>query len=199
MAVQPNANNDTPLMKIIITFLLLLTSLNTFANATETIEYKYYVISPRAPHEIKPELMRHSPIRQGNDSFNGHTDWYIDWKYQTSTSPRGCQLQTSQVNVRVIHILPALSEYVTDSQTIEVFNKFNKALTRHELNHGNHGLLAAREIDETFKSVQAQPNCRQMSRMLDDIGNSIVRKYAQKDSEYDRATRSGFTEGAVIY
>ena len=186
-------------MKIIFNLLLLLASLNASAKAIETIEYKYYVISPRAPHEIKPELMRHSPIRQGGDSFNGHTVWYVDWKYQTTSSPYGCLLQNSQVNVRVVHILPALSEYVTDKQTIEVFNKFNKALTQHELNHGNHGLLAAKEIDETFKNIQAQPNCRQMSRMLNGIGNSIVQKYAQKDSEYDRVTSNGFTEGAVIY
>jgi len=186
-------------MKIALSLILLLTSLTTLAEAIESIEYKHYVISPRVPHEIKPELMRHSPIRQGGGSFNGHTDWYINWKYQTTPSPYGCQLRDSQVNVRVVHILPALSEYVTDTQTIEVFNKFNDALTQHELNHGKHGLLAAREIDETFKGIQAQQNCRQMSRMLNDIGNSIVRKYAQKDSEYDRITSNGFTEGAVIY
>ncbi len=186
-------------MKIIFSLLLLLTSLNVFASVNESIEYKYYVISPRTANEIKPELMRHSPIRQGSGSFNGHTDWYVNWKYQTTPSPQGCLLQNSQVSVRVVYILPALSEYVTDAQTIEIFNKFNKALTQHELNHGNHGLLAAREIDEAFKGAQAQRNCRQMSRMLNGIGNSIVRKYAQKDSEYDRVTSNGFTEGAVIY
>jgi predicted secreted Zn-dependent protease len=35
--------------------------------------------------------------------------------------------------------------------------------------------------------------------MLNGIGNSIVREYAQKDYEYDRATSNGFTEGAIIY
>jgi predicted secreted Zn-dependent protease len=186
-------------MKITLTLLLLLFSLNSLAEIFESVEYKYYVISPRAPQEIKPELMRNSPIREGGGSFNGHTDWYVDWKYQTTPSPHGCKLRDSRVNVRVIHTLPALSEYVTDTQTIEVFNKFNKALTQHELNHGNHGLSAAREIDKTFQRAQAQPNCHQMSRMLNSIGNTIVRKYAQKDSEYDRTTSNGFTEGAVIY
>jgi len=186
-------------MKLFSIFLIFLSSFTASAEPIETIEYKYYVISPRAPHEIKRELMRHSPIRQGGDSFNGHTVWYVDWKYQTTPSPYGCLLQSSQVNVRVVHILPALSKGVTDTQTIEVFNKFNKALTQHELNHGNHGLLAAKEIEETFKNTPAQPNCRQMSRLLNGTGDSIVRKYAQKDSEYDRDTRNGFTEGAVIY
>jgi len=186
-------------MNTTLTLLLLLFSQTSLAEAFESIEYKYYVISPRVPQEIKPELIRNSPIREGGGSFNGHTDWYVDWKYQTRPSPYGCQLESSRVNVRVVHILPALSEYVTDTQTIEVFNKFNNALTQHELNHGKHGLSAAREIDEVFKEAQPQPNCRQMSRMLNDIGNTIVQKYIWKDNEYDRTTNNGMTEGAVIY
>jgi len=186
-------------MKFFLHLLFLLISSNAVADAIESIEYQYYVISPRTPNQIKTELMRHSPIRQGGGTFNGRTDWYIDWKFQTNPSSRGCQLEDSSVSVRVVYILPALGEHVTDPRTIEVFNNFNKALTRHESTHGNHGLSAAREIDAAFDDVQAQPNCDQMSQMLNGIANSIVRKYAQKDAEYDRVTSNGLTEGAVIY
>jgi len=143
--------------------------------------------------------MRRSPIRSGDGSFNGHTDWYIDWQYGTAAAPHGCQLNNIQTKVHVIYILPALSEYVTDKQTIDVFNKFNTALTQHEKNHGNHGLSAAREMDKVFNEIQPQQSCHSLARIVDGIGNSIVQKYAQKDNEYDRATNNGATEGAVIY
>ena len=165
----------------------------------ESVEYKYYVISPRRPQEIKPELMRHSPIRAGNGSFNGHTDWYINWKYQPAPGPYGCQLHNIITRVHVIHTLPALSEYVTDKQTIDVFNTFNDALTRHEKNHGSNGLAAAREIDKTLSEIPPQRDCRYLSRMADDIASAIVQKYIQADDEYDRLTRNGETEGATIY
>ncbi|HHJ34443.1 MAG TPA: DUF922 domain-containing protein [Gammaproteobacteria bacterium] len=184
-----------------IPLLLISATLSPAARAEiiKTVEYKYYTIAPRSPYEIKPELMRRSPIRAGSGSFNGHTDWYIDWKYQATPSPYGCQLRDTQTTVRVVHTLPTLSEYVTDKETIDVFNKFNSALTQHEKNHGQHGISAARDIDEALNAIQTQPNCRQLSRMINDIGSATVQKYIQKDVEYDRVTNNGLTEGAVIY
>jgi len=186
-------------MKLFLSLTLLLTSFTALAETVESTEYKYYEISPRSPYEIKLELMRNSPIRAGSGSFNGHTDWYINWNFRSAPGPYGCQLIDSRTKVHVVHILPALSEYVTDKQTIEVFNKFNAALTQHELNHGKNGLSAAREMDKAFSEIPPQQNCRMLSRIVDSIGNSVVQKYAQKDSEYDRQTNNGETEGAVIY
>ena len=186
-------------MNLFLSLFLLLLSFTVAAEAIESVEYKYYEISPRTPYEIKPELMRRSPIRAGSGSYNGHTDWYIDWNYTTAPGPYGCQLTNIQTKVHVIHILPVLSEHVTDKQTIEVFNKFNDALTKHEKNHGNHGLSAAREMDKIFHEIEPQQNCRSLARMVDGIGNSIIQKYTQMDDEYDRTTNNGEAEGAVIY
>lgn len=186
-------------MKFISISLILLSSFTAGATTVETIEYKYYVISPDAPQEIKPELSRHSPIRARGGSFNGHTDWFIDWNYRTRQHQSHCQILTLTTKVKVIYTLPALSEYVSDQQTIEVFNTFNDALTKHEANHGKNGLTAAREIDSAFSNLPAQRNCRNLSRMINDIGNGTVQKYIRVDDEYDRTTQNGMTEGAVIY
>jgi len=186
-------------LKLFSGLMLLLTSLVTIAETIESTEYKYYVISPRSPYEIKPELARQSPIREAGGTFNGHTDWYIEWKFQATPVPDGCELNDIRTTVHVVHTLPALSEQVTDKQTIEVFNKFVTALTQHEKNHGNNGLSAAREMDKLFSEIPQQTDCRQLSRMVNDIGNSTVQKYIHADNEYDRTTHNGVTEGAVIY
>ena len=143
--------------------------------------------------------MRNTPIRDRSGSYNGHTDWYIDWQYQTRQEANFCRILQVQTKIHIVHTLPSLSEHVTDKQTIDAFNQFNSALTEHEKNHGNNGLLAAREIDKALNNIQPQRNCRYVTRMIDDIGQSIVRKYAKTDIEYDRATQNGLTEGAVIY
>ena len=179
--------------------LLLMISTGALAEVIETIEYKNYVISPRTVYEIKPELVRNTPIRDRSGSYNGHTDWYIDWQYQTRQEANSCRILQTQTKIRIVHILPILSEHVTDKQTIDAFNQFNTALTEHEKNHGNNGLSAANEIDQALNNMQPQRNCRYVARMIDDIGNSIVQKYVKADSEYDRTTQNGLTEGAVIY
>jgi len=186
-------------MKVLTVFLLSLLSSIAAAEIIESVEYKYYEISPRAPFEIKPELMRRSPIREGGGSFNGHTDWYVSWRYQANQEPQGCRARDIKTKVHVVHTLPTLSEYVSDEQTIDVFNKFSDALTQHEKNHGNNGLSAAREIDKALSEIPPQPNCRYLSRIIDDTGKSIIQKYIYADDEYDRTTSNGLTEGAVIY
>ncbi|MFV2004414.1 MAG: DUF922 domain-containing protein [Gammaproteobacteria bacterium] len=186
-------------MKVLTGLLFSLLSFTASAEIIESIEYKYYEISPRSVFEIKPELMRRSPIREGSGSFNGHTDWFIDWRYQARQGPQGCVALGIKTKVHVVHILPALSEYVTDQKTIEVFNNFNEALTLHEKNHGKNGLAAAREIDKALSEIPPQPNCHYLSRIIDDIGKSTIQKYIFADDEYDRTTNNGLTEGAVIY
>lgn len=182
-----------------LVYLLLMVSTSAIAEVIETIEYKNYVISPRTVYEIKPELMRNTPIRDRRGSYNGHTDWYIDWQYKTRQEASFCRILQTQTKIHIVHILPILNEQVTDKQTIDVFNQFNTALTEHEKNHGNNGRLAAEEIDKALNNIQTQQNCRYVARMIDDIGRSIVQKYAKADSEYDQVTQNGLTEGAVIY
>ena len=147
--------------------------------------------------------MRNSPVRAGRGSFNGHTDWYINWRPQLQRTPYGCQIQHFAINVRVLYTLPALSEYVTEQQTIDVFNQFNNALVTHEKKHGEHGIQAAREIEQAISSLQQgtqrPANCHNIGREIDNIANAIVHKYAQADRDYDRVTNNGMTEGAVIY
>lgn len=169
------------------------------AQAVESVENRYYEISPRSPYEIKQQLMRQSPVRAGSGSYNGHTDWYINWRFQAARGPYGCRATEIRTSVHVVHILPALSAHVTDQQTIDVFNKFNAALTTHEKNHGNNGLLAAREIDKAINEILPQRDCQMLTRMINNIGNSLVQEYAAKDNEYDRTTNNGLSEGAVIY
>lgn len=187
------------LIKKICSLALLTASFSVVAQSIETIEYKNYTISPRSPYEIKPELMRNTPIRSRGESFNGHTDWYIDWSYQSTSDRYGCHLHSIQTRVHVVYILPVLSPHVTDARTIEVFNKFSEVLSRHETNHGNHGLLAAREVDNALNNIPPQQNCRNIKRLADGVVQQIIQKYIQKDDDYDRTTRNGETEGAVIY
>ena len=187
------------LLKSILSLILLVSSFAIAAKTIETVEFKYFVISPQSPNDIRHELIRNSPIRNRQSLFTIHANWSIDWEYKAAPGPNGCKLYDIKTKVYVVHTLPSLSEQVIDKQTIETFNKFNDALTQHQDKHGNIGLSAAREIDETLQTIQPQQNCQHLARMVGATGRSIVQKYIQYDHEYDRTTNYGETEGAVIY
>ena len=169
------------------------------AEITSHAEDRFYVISPRSPHDIKNELRRMTPLRERGGSFNGRTDWKIDWRYQTTGDANGCNIHNVKVNISIVTTLPALSQYVTDPQTIKAFERFRDALVAHERNHGKNGLAAAEEIDAALSSIPTQRDCNAVSRLAEQYSQSIINKYVQKDREYDYRTRNGMTEGAIIY
>lgn len=171
----------------------------TQAEVTSNAEDRFYVISPRSPYDIRNELRRMTPLRERRGSFNGRTDWKIDWRYETTGDASGCNIHDVRVNINIVTTLPALSQYVTEPQTIKAFERFRDALVAHERNHGKNGLAAAEEIDAALSSIPTQHDCNAVSRLAEQYSQSIINKYVQKDREYDYRTRNGMTEGAIIY
>ena len=160
---------------------------------------KYYTISPRTAQDIARELNWRSPIHENGNTFHGHTDWNISWNYQVQQLPDGsCALTNIQTSIETKYTLPKLDERITNQDIISRFNRFDKALTKHEHNHGANGLKAVSEIDEALHTLTPQRNCRQLDQHANQIGHNIVRKYIAIDNEYDRSTQNGRTEGAYI-
>ncbi len=69
-------------------------------------------------------------------------------------------------------------------------------LTEHENGHRKHGLDAAREIDRGIGALPAQANCNALGNAANAFGNEILRKYNERDIDYDRTTDHGRTQGA---
>lgn len=178
--------------------LLLLSTTSASASYLETTLTKYYTISPRISQDISRELNWRSPIREHGVTYHGHTDWNISWNYKVQQVPRGCVINNIQTRIEIKYTLPTLDERITDKKTIDRFNTFNQALTKHEHNHGANGLKAANEIDTALHSIAPQRNCRQLDRYANQLGHGIIQKYIDIDNEYDRSTRNGRTEGAYI-
>ena len=168
------------------------------AEVSSTAEDHFYIISPRSPYDIKNELRRMTPLRERGGSFNGRTDWKIDWRYQTTGDAGGCNIHDVKVKINIVTTLPALSQYVTDPQTIREFERFRDALVAHERNHGKNGMAAANEIEQALKSIPTQRDCNAVSRMAEQRSQAIINKYVQKDHQYDYTTRNGMTEGAWL-
>lgn len=177
----------------------------TLANASymQGIVTEHYSISPRTVHDILPALNWRSPIREHGMTFHGHTDWNISWNYRVQPVAGGCVLTNIQTRIDIKYTLPKLDERITDQAIISRFNTFNEALVKHEHHHGDNGLKAANEIDLALTALQtpspdAPGNCRQLDRYANQLGHSIVQKYATLDTEYDRVTDNGRLEGAYI-
>lgn len=77
------------------------------------------------------------------------------------------------------------------------WTQYMKALTEHENGYRDHGAAAAREIDQRIAALPAQANCGAMGSSANGLGHDVLRKYNQRDFDYDSSTRHGRTQGAT--
>jgi len=168
------------------------------ASPVETIETNTYTINPRTQYDILRELNAYSPIRKNGVTYHGNTDWNVIWRFQLQPVTAGCSLSAIKTRVEITYTLPILNKDIRNGNTIRRFNTYKQALVRHEHNHGLNGVKAAQEIDRRLHELKPAPSCRQQEKIANDIGHRIILKYAAMDTEYDRITRHGRTEGAFI-
>ena len=176
----------------------LLVSFSVAASPVVTEDYKYYRIYPDSSADIKSALYRQSPVRENGNVYFGHTDWSVNWYISMRSEGRVCGIAELTTELNVNYTVPRLGASRVDETTKTVFDKFYRALLNHEKGHMRNGLRAIKEIEKVLGSLRTQKNCRRLERVANKKVTAILKEYKHKDRIYDKLTRHGYTQGAVI-
>ena len=146
------------------TFLILLTSAGLASAKPKVKEnWSYYEVRGNSIGQLQSQLKSKGP-----KGFWAYTSWYVRWSGACA------------VSVEIRYTMPKLIKNdAMPASVLSIWNKMYAALEKHERNHGQHGINAAREIERN--------GCRN--------GKAIIRKWAEQDRIYDRKTQHGKTEG----
>ena len=82
--------------------------------------------------------------------------------------------------------------------TRTIFNNFYAALFKHEQNHRDSGLYAARDIEKALLNLGSFPNCQKLESAANQKGHQILQQYVQRDIDYDKRTDHGRLEGVMV-
>lgn len=179
--------------------LLLMLACPGFARAEvfDQLEYANYSARASASTSLLKVLLAASPIRDHGETFIGHTAWNIKWNYWwNQTSAGNCKINRVEVRINTLIRLPALHD--ANSEQNRRFEKFLAALRQHELGHYENGKAAAQEIDQGILALPAMSNCKELESQANQLGHRILRKYNERDVQYDASTGHGKTQGAWI-
>ncbi|WP_228014847.1 DUF922 domain-containing Zn-dependent protease [Synechocystis salina] len=163
------------------------------------IEYKYYSIYPNTKWDLNNELNRRSPIIFQCKRYRGYTQWFVRWQYQWRSTAQQCQITNVTTNLDVTYTLPRIPpKHGADPEARQVFNRYLVALFKHEENHKNSGLYAARSIEKALLNLGPFPNCQNLQSKAESTAQQIIQRYRQRDLDYDRQTDHGRKEGIMI-
>ena len=126
-----------------------------------------YDVAGSSVEEIRAAMTANSP-----ESYWGYTRWYVSWTAQC------------EVTVKITYTYPNWTDYEDADEDLQGYwNAFIANLRIHEHGHGDHGLQAGFEIEET--------GC-----VEDPYG--IIETWGSQDTLYDDETKHGETQGAVF-
>ncbi|MBE9176089.1 DUF922 domain-containing Zn-dependent protease [Synechocystis salina LEGE 06155] len=183
----------------LIIVLALLGTARVAAEPIVKIEYKYYSIYPKTKWDLNNELNRRSPIIFQGKRYRGYTQWLVRWQYQWWSTAQQCRITDVTTNLDVTYTLPRIPpNHGADPEARRVFNRYLVALFKHEENHKNSGLYAARSIEKALLNLGPLPNCQSLQTKAESIAQQIIQRYRQRDRDYDRQTDHGRKEGIML-
>lgn len=182
--------------KIIFLFSIIFTVILS-AKPTVNESFEHYYISPKTVKDVKRELFNNTTIRSDGKRFLGSTRWQVKYKLKSGYNTARCKLEVSNISLDVLYTMPQVSDDVPAKIKYQ-FKRYYKKLLRHEENHKNNGLKAAKEIERKIRAMKPEKNCDILYSKIDKMYAKTIKKYNRLDKLYDKRTQHGKAEGVVI-
>jgi len=189
--------------KFLVLFIAVFLSLGanfTYAEPEVQIETQTYPLRGKSEQELGKLIHDQGLGTARGEQYSAYCRWNVQWFYKYHRGSDACSIASVSTKVRILYYLPKWANPMgADLVTRLKWDAFIKALTTHEEGHGQHGIQAAEEIEDTLAKMQLYKTCGELSAACEERAKSIVEKHRQEDVSYDEKTQHGRTQGVVFY
>lgn len=132
---------------------------------------------------------------------SGHvarTRWRVTWKY-TFEESAACRLKKFTVDVSATIRMPRWADRDAASPAARAsWDAFHEATRKHEEGHRDYGVRAGRELASEIRALGPRNDCRRLKAGVEETASRVIASYQDADREYDRVTRHGIAQGAIL-
>ncbi|MGP1684645.1 MAG: DUF922 domain-containing protein, partial [Giesbergeria sp.] len=123
--------------------------------------------------------------------------WNVHWNFWWHSDGAGrCRITRVRTRLTTTVQLPQL--YGGTAVQRAAFERYAKALRHHELGHVQWGRDAAQAIDRGIAALPEAANCTALERDANALAKRLLADHVLREPEYDRNTRHGATQGALL-
>lgn len=173
----------------------------SIAHAAPTVKtaFIYYDIHPSTSKDLGKEIRRRSPIERDGKRYSGFTEWRVNWNYKWKSSKGACQVTHASTTLQVTYTMPRVAKgKVVSKQVYRTFKSYYSSLMKHEEGHMQHGLLAAKEIENALLNLGAFNSCEKLKVRVKVQSENIIKKYKVISEQYDKETNHGMSQGVAF-
>jgi hypothetical protein len=118
------------------------------------------------------------------------TRWQVRWEVDYWSAGASCAIKSFSTHVKVHIILPRWTGRVAGHPLTERWDSFVQAVSWHEQGHADHGILAAKAIQQRVAALAPAGSCQELETSISSAARTIIERYRKEDVEYDwRRTR----------
>jgi predicted secreted Zn-dependent protease len=149
----------------------------------------YYSVTGANFREIRQSI---SEARPWKDGFDGDTRWTVEWKFNSVQTAAGCACSSSSTTTRIVTTLPRwIPSADVAPEVKERWTNYFIPLAQHEAGHARIGMAAATEVLKTIATIDMQPDCDRLKKLINERAERVVDDYRGREKEYDRRTEHG--------
>jgi predicted secreted Zn-dependent protease len=156
---------------------------------------EYYEVTGASAQELLAAIARGAPRDEKGRRGVGMTYWEARWQYQLKQTPSGCVRTSFDMNVKLVIMLPRWKNRYDATALADRWNIYVAALEGHERGHLEIALRGAQEMHERLSQIDSAKTCDQLEQLIDTTGESLLDDLDRVQSDYDRRTRHGATQG----
>jgi predicted secreted Zn-dependent protease len=126
------------------------------------------------------------------------TGWVFRWSYQPIIDVT-CQVQTASVTLDLTYTYPHWTPAPATSNTlVSAWEGYLSHVELHEHGHRDIAQATATDLLQALEALPAQTTCDDLANAARATADAILTRHAQAQIAYDRDTRHGATQGAVL-
>ncbi|WP_136523693.1 DUF922 domain-containing protein [Geomonas ferrireducens] len=187
-----------------IALLVLACSSNLFASEAPSCElkvregYRFYEISGNSLDQLREQINQKGTKWSDGKVYSALTNWDIHYKYRVTSNNGRYSVRSADTTVEICYYLPRLD---ADSCTPELASRWKDYLThlqRHEYGHKDLAVQAASQVNEMFATLPSFGSEEELAAEITKRTEEKFRHLKEIQIDYDRDTRHGETQGAVL-
>lgn len=144
----------------------------------------HYKIYPKNRYQFAEQMDIHSPTKK-----YGFTRWNVKWNYKNSKNTNMCKVSNLKVRLDIKTILPKIPlGHWLKLKDRKAFDRFYKALLKHEKGHERIASIAAQEVERNLKNIRAR-DCAKLEKAVDRKAEAVIRKYRLRGDTYEETSK----------
>jgi predicted secreted Zn-dependent protease len=163
-----------------------------------SIKTNYYAVGGTNVMLIRNSMFATRPFAPTN-AFDAFTHWTVRADYQFRPSRGSWVLHNPRVNLSITVTLPRwIPGLPVSPGLVQTWNEYLTNLTTHEAGHVKIGFEASEEVQRRLEGMPGYATASDARGAAAALVNELIDEFRAREREYDRQTRHGRSQGAVL-